>query len=158
VIRFLVGDDERRVEVKPAACGFKVSVDGASFELDVWELAAGSFEVRRGEARELFHCVRDGEAVHLFWRGTAYRFEKLREGRRAAHRHAGPGLEAPMPGKVIAVKAVVGQAVTKGEEILIVEAMKMENAIRAPRDGTLKTIGVKVGDMVTPGVVLVEME
>jgi biotin carboxyl carrier protein len=63
-----------------------------------------------------------------------------------------------MPGKVIAVKAVVGQTLSKGEEILIVEAMKMENAIRAPRDGTLKTIAVKVGDMVTPGVVLVELE
>jgi biotin carboxyl carrier protein len=63
-----------------------------------------------------------------------------------------------MPGKVIAVKKAPGDAVTKGEELLIVEAMKMENAIRAPRDGCVKTVAAKVGDMVAPGVVLVELE
>ena len=63
-----------------------------------------------------------------------------------------------MPGKVIAVKASPGQTVAKGDEILVVEAMKMENAIRAPRDGTIKSIAVKLGDMVSPGVTLAELE
>ncbi|HET8645384.1 MAG TPA: biotin/lipoyl-containing protein, partial [Vicinamibacteria bacterium] len=45
-----------------------------------------------------------------------------------------------------------------GEELLVVEAMKMENALRAPRDGTVKSVAAKVGDMVSPGVVLVELE
>ena len=43
-----------------------------------------------------------------------------------------------MPGKVIAVKVEAGQTVAKGQELLVVEAMKMENAIRAPRDGRVK--------------------
>jgi 3-methylcrotonyl-CoA carboxylase alpha subunit len=158
VIRFLVGGQQRSVEVRGAAGALSVSVDGESFELEVRELAAGSFELRRGSARELFHCVRDGDAIHLFWRGAAYRFETLGEGGRAAQRHAAGGLEAPMPGKVIALKVAAGQTVRRGQEILIVEAMKMENAIRAPRDGTVKALAVKVGDMVTPGVVLVELE
>jgi 3-methylcrotonyl-CoA carboxylase alpha subunit len=63
-----------------------------------------------------------------------------------------------MPGKVIAVKVEAGQAVTRGQELLVVEAMKMENAIRAPRDGRVRTIGAKVGDSVAPGTVLVEMD
>jgi biotin carboxyl carrier protein len=63
-----------------------------------------------------------------------------------------------MPGKVIAVKAVPGQAVKKGDEVVVIEAMKMENALRAPRDGTIKTVAVKVGDMVGPGATLVELE
>ena len=145
MIRFLLGDEEREVA-------------DAALQLDVREIAPGSFELRRGTSREVFHCLRDGDIVHLFWRGASYRFEQLRDGRRAAQRHPGGGLEAPMPGKIIAIKAVVGQAVKKGEELLIVEAMKMENAIRAPRDGTVKTIAVKVGDMVAPGVVLAELE
>ena len=63
-----------------------------------------------------------------------------------------------MPGKVIAVKVEAGQAVTRGQELLVVEAMKMENAIRAPRDGVVKSISARVGDMVSPGMVLVELE
>jgi 3-methylcrotonyl-CoA carboxylase alpha subunit len=63
-----------------------------------------------------------------------------------------------MPGRVIAVKASPGQRVARGEELVVVESMKMENAIRAPREGTVKSVAAKVGDMVSPGVVLVEME
>ena len=144
MIRFLVGEDERRIEL-PAG-------------VEIEETAPGTFVWRRGATVETFHCVRDGDAVHLFWRGHAYRFEVLREGRRAAQRHAGGGLEAPMPGKVTAVKAREGQAVRKGEEILVVEAMKMENAIRAPKAGTVRRIAVQVGDMVAPGAVLAEID
>ena len=63
-----------------------------------------------------------------------------------------------MPGKVIAVKAAAGQAVKKGDELLVVEAMKMENSVRAPRDGTVRSVAARVGDMVGPGTILVEME
>ena len=51
----------------------------------------------------------------------------------------------------------VGDAVAKGQEILVVEAMKLENAIRAPRAGRVERIAAKVGDMVSPGVTLVEL-
>jgi 3-methylcrotonyl-CoA carboxylase alpha subunit len=63
-----------------------------------------------------------------------------------------------MPGKVIAVRAAPGMAVKKGDELLVVEAMKMENAVRAPRDGTVRSVAARVGDMVGPGAVLVELE
>lgn len=61
---------------------------------------------------------------------------------------------APMPGKVVAVKASVGQAVKKGEVVLILEAMKMENDIVAPEDGTIASINVANGDSVESGAVL----
>jgi 3-methylcrotonyl-CoA carboxylase alpha subunit len=63
-----------------------------------------------------------------------------------------------MPGKVIAVKVAPGDTVMKGDELLVVEAMKMENAVRAPREGRVKSVSAQVGDMVSPGVVLVELE
>ena len=63
-----------------------------------------------------------------------------------------------MPGKVIAIKTRVGESVKKGDEILVVESMKMENAIRAPREGRIKSIAAALGEMVGPGRVLVEIE
>jgi biotin carboxyl carrier protein len=63
-----------------------------------------------------------------------------------------------MPGRVSAVKVAPGQAVTKGQELLVIEAMKMENALRAPRDGRVKHVRVRLGEMVGPGLVLVELE
>lgn len=61
---------------------------------------------------------------------------------------------SPMPGKILAVKAAVGQAVKRGEPILILEAMKMENDIVAPEDGVVATIDCAVGDAVEAGAVL----
>jgi 3-methylcrotonyl-CoA carboxylase alpha subunit len=63
-----------------------------------------------------------------------------------------------MPGRVSAVKVAVGARVRKGEELLVVEAMKMENALRAPRDGVVRAVHVAVGEMVAPGRALVELE
>lgn len=58
---------------------------------------------------------------------------------------------SPMPGKILAVKASVGQAVKKGEVVLILEAMKMENEVVAPEDGTIASINVAVGSAVEAG-------
>lgn len=63
-------------------------------------------------------------------------------------------VNAPMPGKILDVKAPVGTAVKKGQVILILEAMKMENEVVAPEDGTVATINVSVGDSVEAGVIL----
>jgi len=146
------------VEVRDTREGVTVTVDGAAFALDVHESAPGTFVFRAGLRVETFHCARAGDEIHLFWRGTVYRLREEGERSRAAHRGAASGLGATMPGRVIAVKAAPGQRVARGEELLVVESMKMENAIRAPREGTVRSVAAKVGDMVSPGVVLVEME
>ena len=59
-----------------------------------------------------------------------------------------------MPGKILSVKASVGQAVKKGDVILVLEAMKMENEVVAPEDGTIATINVSANDSVEAGDVL----
>lgn len=158
MMRLVCGADRREVALRESKQGVLVTVDGTAFALAVEEVAPGAFVLREGERAEPFHCVRDGDTIHLFWRGTPYRLVEEREGGRAAHRHAQGGLEAPMPGKVIKVSVEPGQEVAKGAEILVIEAMKMENAVRAPRDGRVKSVAAQVGDMVSPGVVLVELE
>lgn len=63
-------------------------------------------------------------------------------------------IAAPMPGKILAVKANAGQAVKKGDVLLVLEAMKMENDIVAPQDGTVASINAAVGDSVESGATL----
>ena len=63
-------------------------------------------------------------------------------------------VNAPMPGKILSVKASAGQAVKKGDVIMILEAMKMENEVVAPQDGTVASINVAAGDSVEAGAVL----
>ncbi len=63
-------------------------------------------------------------------------------------------VNAPMPGKIIAVKANVGEVVKRGDVVIILEAMKMENEIVAPSDGTVASVNVAVGANVESGEVL----
>lgn len=75
----------------------------------------------------------------------------------APKKAAGAGsvkVNAPMPGKILSVKAEVGQAMKKGDVVCILEAMKMENEVVAPEDGTIASIDVAAGDSVEAGAVL----
>jgi len=64
---------------------------------------------------------------------------------------------APMPGQVLKVLVEVGQSVTAGDPLVILEAMKMEQTLRATSDGVVETIRVQIGDLVVPGDILVEI-
>jgi biotin carboxyl carrier protein len=72
--------------------------------------------------------------------------------------HAAAELAAPMPGQVRAVNVVEGDRVKKGQTLLVVEAMKMEIRIQAPRDGNIKKLFVKHGQTVEREQILVEIE
>ena len=67
----------------------------------------------------------------------------------------GTTVEAPLPGKILKVNVAVGQAVKAGEDLVILEAMKMENEIKSPADGVVKAVNVAVGGNVATGDVLV---
>jgi biotin carboxyl carrier protein len=77
--------------------------------------------------------------------------------RRRGRAAAAHGLEAPMPATVTRIVASVGQRVVTGDVLVLLEAMKMELAIRAPHDGTVARIACQAGTIVQPGVPLVEL-
>jgi biotin carboxyl carrier protein len=75
---------------------------------------------------------------------------------RASSAHGGPlQVKAIIPGKVVAVSVKAGDAVMAGQQLLVVEAMKMQNELRAPRDGTIERVGVAVGVNIEIGDLLV---
>jgi 3-methylcrotonyl-CoA carboxylase alpha subunit len=66
-------------------------------------------------------------------------------------------LAAPMPATVVAVNVEEGQTVSRGEVLITLEAMKMELVVRAPREGTVIRIACRAGELVQPGLALVEL-
>ena len=68
---------------------------------------------------------------------------------------AGEKVAAPMPGTIVSVNVSDGQAVKKGDVLVVLEAMKMENEIKAPKDGTVTGISVNKGESVDTGATLV---
>lgn len=65
---------------------------------------------------------------------------------------------SPMPGKIISIDVAVGDKVNAGQQIGIIEAMKMQNVIRAEFDGVIKTVGCAAGDSVAVDELIVEFE
>ena len=96
----------------------------------------------------------DGDSVWIGREGAVLRVEPEPPLAAGAHSHEG-SLEAPMPGKVLAVEVANGDQVEEGDVLLILESMKMELQIAAPQAGVVAGLELAVGDQVTPGQVLV---
>jgi 3-methylcrotonyl-CoA carboxylase alpha subunit len=115
------------------------------------------FELHEGHQRH-FPAERIGDVVYSSSIGETFRIT-IRETRGSDINHAGDGaILAPMPGKVIAVDVSAGDTVTKGQKLLVLEAMKMEHALTAPFDGTVAELTVAVGSQVQVEALLVRVE
>ena len=101
--------------------------------------------------------VRDGRNWHVFHDGTRWTLT-LKDDLPDVDVEAAGTLAAPMPGRVIKLMVKAGARVTKGQPLLILEAMKMEHTIAAPADGTVKEILYGEGDQVLEGAELLRVE
>jgi len=129
---------------KTGLTNYSLIVDNRSFEVDV--------DITEDEYRVLV----DGRSYHV----------ELVDERRVRLGGAQPGIQlegrqqvlVPMPGKVIAVLVGEGDRVEKGQGLVIVEAMKMENEVRSPIAGEVKQVRVKTGDALEAGALLMVVE
>ena len=95
-----------------------------------------------------------GEHLHLTGGGTTTTFRVVPRFSVPGSEAPSGGLVAPMPGRVLEIRAAVGDTVTKGQTMLLLEAMKMEHHMTAPFDGTVTEVRVATGDQVDNGSVL----
>jgi biotin carboxyl carrier protein len=125
---------------RPVAGGMMLLLGGASYDVGVTDDEDG-FEI---DVRGFPHAV------------------AVVDPRRKALRTAGGAgagtVKTQMPGRIVRLLVEEGAEVAKGEPLLVVEAMKMENEIKAPRDGVVKRFAVAPGDLVEAKAVLVELE
>ncbi len=98
-----------------------------------------------------------GTKVQFAYDGEIYTVDAPERGGRSRAKHHDHSLEAPMPGLVLKVLVTEGANVEKGQQLVILEAMKMEHAIVAPRDGVIAAVNCREGEMVQSGVDLVTM-
>ena len=158
-LAFRDGDRTREVEVSRVAPGrYRVSIDGVVAELDAEPLGGGRFRLRSGEAGSLAEVTRDGARRFVRLGALDFVLSRERAGGARRERAAGGGLEAPMPGVVTRVLVSSGDAVTRGQPLLTLEAMKMEHVIRAPAGGRVTRVLARPGELVNGGAALVELE
>jgi 3-methylcrotonyl-CoA carboxylase alpha subunit len=138
----------------------RVSVGDGTSEVSFTQDESGRLVAMRDGVELSGVAVMDGQRIWVVADGQLFDFT-IDDGRSATRRSGGhdpQALTPPMPATVLRVNVQPGAAVANGDVIVVLEAMKMELSIRAPRDGVIRAVQCKVGELVQPGVVLVEME
>jgi biotin carboxyl carrier protein len=152
------------VELARSGPGWHCKIDGREFPLDVVELQNNMLSVLvQGESYEVKQESTAAETSIIIGRerfvATVRDPRSLRSRRRANGAGAGPRkITAPMPGKVLRILVPAGNAVQAGQGVLVIEAMKMQNELKSPKDGRVKKLNVGEGALVEAGQVLAEVE
>ena len=121
---------------------------------------SGSGTRDSGLGTRIAYAVTDRGRTWVFIEGRTYVIESADRDSRIHGRHTDDevALSAPMPATVVAISVSPGQEVAEGDLLIMLEAMKMELPIKAPRAGRVKSIDCRTGELVQPGAPLLELE
>ena len=125
--------------------------------MTVTSLGGGRYELVSDSGRRLAYGVRRGSATWVFLEGRVFVIRPDDAQPSPRHRDEA-ALAAPMPATVVAIDVTPGQDVKTGDTLVVLEAMKMELAVTAPHDGRVRRVACRVGELVQPGVPLVELD
>jgi biotin carboxyl carrier protein len=169
-LKIEVGGRERIVSVTRDDASLLVSVDGRRFAVDATRVGAGlTMLVREGDrparsvdvsltprpAGDGFDVGIDGQTIAA---SVIPRFGRRAGASAGSHGQGPQRLTAPMPGKVVRVLVAPGDEVLARQGLVVVEAMKMENELKAARAGRVRDVLVAEGQSVEAGVLLVTVE
>ncbi len=166
-----IADRERTVEVQRQPHGYRIAIDGRTTLVDAVRVSADTWSLllrdddRRALSVDAFVVRENGDGSMQVYIDGHRISVMLRNGRGrraredASSRGAGPQrVVAPMPGKIVRVLVKAGDLVKPRQGLVVVEAMKMENELRAMRDGRVREVFVKEGQPVEAGTALVTVE
>ncbi|HJQ19536.1 MAG TPA: biotin/lipoyl-containing protein [Gemmatimonadaceae bacterium] len=160
-----VGDTQLEVERD----GDRLTIDGTTMNARLERVgetnehvlrigdATHRVHARRGDARGRYDLSIDGYRLNV--EALDERAKAVRDLARASARPAGPArLVAPMPGLVVRINVNEGDAVRAGQGLVVIEAMKMENELKAGSAGIVRRVLVSAGNAVEKGTLLLELE
>ncbi|MDF2437712.1 MAG: biotin/lipoyl-binding protein [Bacteroidota bacterium] len=156
-------NNERSIELESQTTG---TIDGKPFSWDVIEVKNGSFHVikdNRSYSVEVIKADVNEKSFLVLVNGNKYqmnvkdKFDELLKSLGLDNMKSNKvnEIKAPMPGLVLDIRVSEGSEVKKGDPILVLEAMKMENILKSPTDGVVKKINVKKGVAVEKNQVLI---
>ena len=169
-VRFEIeaGGRVHKVTVDTASGGapgaFTITIDGNPVSVDIRSTAKGYSLIESATGRVIEAAVTEGASrgelmVHLPCVSVPVSIDaNRRRGRAAVHPDGEQRIVAPMPGRVLRVMVAVGDVVELRQPVVVVEAMKMENELRAPKAGTVKEVAIEAGASVEAGRLLVVIE
>jgi biotin carboxyl carrier protein len=162
-----IGEEKYQVEFRREGTRVFADIDGRQYELEASEPEPSVFLLKHeGRVHEVFVSPPSsaGEPLHVRT-GTNEMDVRIIDPKRlrgtgAAGEHAGgvAEIKTAMPGKVVRILVSVGDAVNKGDGVIVVEAMKMQNEMKSPKDGVVREIRVAESDTVSAGDVLMVIE
>jgi biotin carboxyl carrier protein len=161
---------EHEVSLSLVSSSVNVAVDGRHYDLEVRELARGEYLLISGA--KVYKCrvaqhrdsLSAGGSFEVVLRGRNYEValvdpKRLRSAQSAGGQHTGAAeIVSPMPGKIVSVLVKRGAKVEAGAGVVVVEAMKMQNEMKAPRAGIVVSINAEAGATVNAGDVLAVIE
>jgi len=157
-IKLQVGETEFQISYRQLGSGsYLVSAGNSQATARVVAFQPGSIRLAIDSVQRLFRVTEAGERFFAHSSSGSRVVARLA---RYPYHQVESNLEnasAPMPGQVLRILVVAGQAVAVGDPLVILEAMKMEHTLRAAMDGVVEAILVKIGDVVAPGDVLVHI-
>lgn len=138
--------------------GLRATLDGVDYDLEVLGRQPGQLSLRFADRPRTLYWADDGGKKWVSMDGCSYLLEKPNPAARRGAEGAGEAsLRAPMPAQVRGVDVRPGETVTKGQTLLILEAMKMEIRLQAPHAGRVIRLLVEPGQTVNRDQVLVEI-
>jgi 3-methylcrotonyl-CoA carboxylase alpha subunit len=136
-----------------------VTIEGVAGTFDVVSGADGRSTVRHGDMRLVGAALKTQDGTWATLAGITVRAEVEGAGARPRSRTSDvDALRPPMSATVVRINVAAGATVSEGDPLLVLEAMKMELPIRAPRDGVVKAVHCREGELVQPTTVLVDFE
>jgi len=138
---------------------YRARIGDKSVDVEIIRAENGQLELLIDSQRVTAYVSTDNAKRWVTVNGRTFLLTKSlgAKGGGAGHAHASE-LAAPMPGQVRSVNVVEGDSVTKGQTLLVIEAMKMEIRVQAPFDGVVRSLTVKVGQTVEREQILVKMD
>lgn len=150
--------DNTTIDLTPSGNAYRATMGEKVVKVDILSVQDGQLNLLIDGERVTAHVSSDNAKRWVTINGRTYLLSKQSSSRKKGtnDEHSGQ-LTAPMPGQVRAVNVSEGDAVTKGQTLIVLEAMKMEMKIQAPLDGVVKSVLVKAGETVEREQILVKI-